>query len=140
MKKIDTTKYVRQAIDFLFIYNRVKTSMGVVLAIVLMFIVKIFKPFLSKFDAIIDANMLTANTSTIFYLFFGVFLTNFTELFKRKKLDPDIETALFYIRDAQANGKLTETEIRQMYRKLYETVLTRTAALPAQQPDDTAKA
>lgn len=140
MKKIDTTKYVRQAIDFLFIYNRVKTSMGVVLAIVLMFIVKIFKPFLSKFDAIIDTNMLTANTSTIFYLFFGVFLTNFTELFKRKKLDPDIETALFYIRDAQANGKLTETEIRQMYRKLYETVLTRTAALPAQQPDDTAKA
>ncbi|WP_339782866.1 hypothetical protein NSQ38_15760 [Paenibacillus sp. FSL R7-0313] len=117
--KDQISSFTKKAIDFLFLYNPKETSLGFLLGNVLYFLSDVFKPILSRMENILDITKM----NYIGWVLFGVLITTFPEMFKKKKLDPEIEGILSYIKEAQVNGDLSKTEVRRMYRLLYEKAL-----------------
>lgn len=112
------TAFIKKAIDILFIQNPIGTSFGVFLGMLINTLTKLFKPLL-KTISLLDFN----HIKEFEWVIIGVVIVNFPTLFTRPKFDQGIEGAFIFIREAKKSGKLSDTEIRQMYRNLYIKVL-----------------
>src|SRR5438045_3113050 len=95
-KNNNISALLKRATDSLFALNRIGTSMGILFGIVLEGIIKIFDPLL-KNQQTVDFKRI----NTIYYILFGVFLFNLPHLFRRPRLDPQIELALAAISKAK---------------------------------------
>lgn len=111
-------QYVQRALNVLLITNPVGTSIGALLGVVINGVTRIFAPAL-KHLKFIDLS----NINLLYYIALGALITNINKLFRRPKFDENIEGAFRFIRQATRDGKLTDAEQRQMYRKLFVEVL-----------------
>jgi hypothetical protein len=112
------TAAVKRATDFLFVMNPKGTSIGVVFGIVLDGIIRLFEPAL-KDQNTVDFNKI----NTFYFIFFGIFVFNIRNAFRVNPLAPQIESALYAIKEAKRKGEVSPAQARLMYLNLYETVL-----------------
>lgn len=61
--------------------------------------------------------------STLYYILFGMFVFNLPSALRKHSLDPEIETAFYWITKARRNGSISRQKAREMYERLCEKVL-----------------
>src|SRR5687767_3420064 len=108
-----SSQLINTSVNFIFIKHPTRTSLGIVLGIVINILTKLFSPILNRQSAI--------NLSTIEpweFIIFGVFLLHlrtFYELITKKiSLSENEEKAFELIRTAKARGQITEWEAKDL--------------------------
>lgn len=110
--------FVKKALDVLFIYNPVKTSVGGFMGVSIDVIIDIFKPMIKEIKSI---NLIGIRPYQ--WIALTIFLINLPSLKKKHTYDSSIEDALAYIKEQEEKGIYSEWEIKQMYRNLYKKIL-----------------
>ena len=125
----EMTVYVRKAIDILFIENRVGTSVGVLLGVVLKMAA------LALSGVVVQHRFqILADLSLVYFLALGVFVFNLRSALRRRpRLDPQIEAALAAIEVAKQQGNLSPAAVKLMYKALFDKVLERMTLDPVTQ-------
>ncbi len=112
-----------RALDFLFLANPLRTSMGALLGIAANGLLQLLEPTLRYYFAYTSSPMTVAGLIAL-----GVFLFNIPGVFKRRpRFDPAIEKAFQAIERAKLEG-LSSWEINNMYRQLCQHALERILA------------
>lgn len=111
-------QYIQRVLNMLLVTNPKGTSIGALLGVVLNGITRVFAPAFKHLKFI---NL--SNVNLLYYIALGTLITNVQKLFTRPKFDENIEGVFLFIRQAKKEGKLSDSEIRQMYRKLFVEVL-----------------
>lgn len=106
------TAHLRRALDVLFLSNPVGTSLGVLLGLVLH----------AAARAAADAS-LRPLAPWWAWVAAAVFAFNIGPYLRRHRLDPSLQNALAWLREEESRSLLPRSEIRQMYRDLYQRVL-----------------
>ena len=60
---------------------------------------------------------MTLEISIWFFLCFGVLLVHFPSLFKKHRIDEELETKMHYLEEAQKKGDFTQAEKRDQWKK-----------------------
>ena len=116
LNNIDTqdkfTQHLSKAIDTLFISNSKKTSLGLLLGVVIKGIIYIILQFLES----------TLDVPYVFCICIGILLLHSPSVFSKHNIDVDLETQMHYLRKAQKYGNFSETEKRAQWRHFIELV------------------
>lgn len=107
-----------RAIDLLFLSNPQKTSLGVLLGVIIKGGIDIF---CQVYDQIYN-QQLVLNISYSFCIVCGIFLLFIPHLFSKHRIDEDLESLMQYLRKAQKYGNFTETEKRAQWRDFVQLV------------------
>lgn len=111
------TYYSSRSIDILFVGNPQKTSLGFLLGIV----------FKGGTDILFQFTGITFNLPYLFCICFGIILLHFPSIFSKHKIDEELETQMYYLRQAQKHGNFSEAEKRRQWRQFVELVFKKTA-------------
>ena len=106
------TSLVERALNMLFIRNPTKTSLGVLLGVILHTIV----------DNLIRITKVTLTFPIYFWIALSVFALHFRSLFTHHAIDEELETQMHYIEEVQKKGHFTEREKRQQWRNYISRV------------------
>ena len=106
------TNLAGKAFNMLFIRNPTKTSLGVLLGVILHTI----------FDNIIRLAKVALTFSIYFWIALSVFALHFRSLFTPHAIDEELETQMHYIEEVQKKGNFTEREKRQQWRNYISTI------------------
>ncbi|MDJ0601038.1 MAG: hypothetical protein QNJ37_19615 [Crocosphaera sp.] len=128
------TRIIRIAINILFVGDPIRTSLGIVLGIILKASITIFNPLLSKYNSIADFTSLNNNNifSFLYCGVFGIFLIylpliiSYILLGKRQINDESIEMLFKIIRKGKEEGNLTDEEVQKYYLNVIEKVIEKT--------------
>ena len=108
------TNLAEKAFNMLFIRNPTRTSLGVLLGVILHTI----------FDNVIRLTKIALTFPIYFWMALSVFALHFHSLFTPHAIDEELETHMHYIEEVQKKGKFTEREKRQQWRnyvsRIYE--------------------
>lgn len=111
------TYYFSRSIDTLFAGNPQKTSLGIFLGIVCKGGTDILFQFIG----------ITFNFSYLFCISLGIILLHLPSIFSKHKIDEELETMMYYLRQAQKHGNFSESEKRLQWRQFVELVFKKTA-------------
>lgn len=106
------TQLFSRAAEILFIDNPQKTSLGVVLGIIIN----------GTVDIVLQITQYSLNISPIFFICSGIFILHLPSIFSKHRISKDIETPMHYLRELQKNGNFSEAEKRAQWRRLVELV------------------
>ena len=116
------THIINTAISFIFIKHPTRTSLGIVVGIILHTFTKIFSPVLGQLSII---NLSMINPWEIMVV--GVFLLHIKTIYEllrnKTSLSENEEKAFDLIRIAKQEGKITDLEAKNLYLNLCERVL-----------------
>jgi hypothetical protein len=113
------TAFLGRAIDFLFVDDRRATSMGILFGGFVLFLSKIFAPFLAR-QAVLDF----ANVPSYLFLIVGMFLFNVPRFFRGGAALPRTAEARLKIVRAELRAKrLSREESHAMYKAVLEEEL-----------------
>lgn len=107
-----------RAIDLLFFSNPQRTSLGVLLGVIVKGGIEIFCQVYEQ----IYKQQIVLNISYPFCIGCGIFLLFIPHLFSKHRIDEDLETLLQYLRKAQKYGNFTEAEKRTQWRDFVQLV------------------
>lgn len=114
MEKDKITLVISRVINFLFLYNPLGTSYGVLVGVTVFAFQDLIASYFPPFGSIHWFGFITL----------GVLLFNIKPIVTKKYLDPDIEKQLVYIRQMIKEGKLTESEERAIWRKAINSIVS----------------
>lgn len=114
MNKDKFTYHTSRAINVLFLYNSVGTSLGILIGVIATGVQKLIALYYPPFGLI----------EWYGFIALGVLLFNIKPMVTRKYLDPEIEKQLVYIRQIIKEGKFTESEERAIWRNAINSILS----------------
>jgi len=117
------SKFISRTLDFLFVNNSKGTSFGVLFGIILKQISDLAFFVLS----------ILVRLPYILCITFGIFIFNIPSLFRKHKVDDEIEKAMYYLKKAQSKGNFSEEEKRSQWRDIIELINKKTQAEPIEE-------
>ncbi|MDJ0660657.1 MAG: hypothetical protein QNJ42_14395 [Crocosphaera sp.] len=121
------TRIIRIALKFIFVREPARTSLGVLIGVLLQAIIILLNPLLSQYN-IVDF----ASLSIFQYIIFGIILVyfpliiSFTFSKKSQINDESVEMLLRTIDRIKEDGKLTDEQVQYLYLKVIEKVVEKT--------------
>ncbi len=122
------TRIIRISLNFIFVREPTRTSIGVLMGVLLQAIVILFNPLLSQYNNIVDF----ASLSIFQYTIFGIILVylpliiSFVFSDKTQINDESVEMLLRKIDRIKEDGKLTDEQVQHLYLKVVEKVVENT--------------
>ena len=109
---------VAKSINFLMVFNKINTSMGVLIGTVLYGVAMTLK--LSIFKDLDELDF-----PLIYFLCFGVFIMNLPQVIftKKRKYSKEIDETLNLIEEGVKNGHITRTQAKLLYKELCVNLL-----------------
>ena len=109
------TKIITKAIDFIFVSNPRKTSLGILFGIIVYGILEVIFT-ITKLGFSVPLYLCIAG---------GMFVFNINNIFSKHRIDEDLETQMYYLKEAQKNGNFTPTEKRHQWREYVQIVFSK---------------
>ncbi|MDJ0509845.1 MAG: hypothetical protein QNJ64_11400 [Crocosphaera sp.] len=122
------TRLIRISLKFIFIREPARTSLGVLMGVLLQAIITLLNPLLSQYNNIVDF----ASLSIFQYTIFGIILVylpliiSFIFSDKTQINDESVEMLLRTIDRIKEDGKLTDEQVQPLYLKVIEKVVEKT--------------
>ncbi len=122
------TRIIRISLNFIFVREPARTSLGVFMGVLLQAIITLLNPLLSQYNNIVDF----ASLSIFQYTIFGIILVylpliiSFIFSEKTQINDESVEMLLRTIDRIKEDGKLTDEQVQPLYLKVIEKVVEKT--------------
>lgn len=122
------TRIIRISLKFIFVREPARTSLGVLMGVLLQTIITLFNPLLSQYNNYLDFSFL----SIFQYIIFGIILVylpliiSFIFSEKTQINDESVEMILRTIARIKEDGKLTDEQVQPLYLKVVEKVVEKT--------------
>lgn len=122
------TRLIRISLKFIFVREPARTSIGVLMGVLLQAIITLLNPLLSQYNNIVDF----ASLSIFQYTIFGIILVylpliiSFIFSDKTQINDESVEMLLRTIDRIKEDGKLTDEQVQPLYLKVIEKVVEKT--------------
>ncbi|NOU49156.1 hypothetical protein HG263_01135 [Pseudoalteromonas sp. JBTF-M23] len=109
------TKYIKMALDLLFVKDPVATSMGVLFGCILHLLLAIVSLFVSPAAAVTEE---LSKINIAYLIALGIFILNWKNFLHRPKISYEAEYAIALLKQGQSEGLISKTDARLQYKRI----------------------